>query len=114
MIGSLIEAQFVPPQHFYGLRGRGRDQLIVKLLDILRGGFTEVIRCDIVNCFDSMNPEALTMLPLTEGVIKNTLYPPSLQLVMKAEKGNASENCLDRYFSAPSGLPGVNDSAVGR
>lgn len=113
MIASLIDARFKPPEFLYGVRGRGRDSLIGDMLTLLNDGFTEVIRCDIADCFENINPKALTMLPLSEGVIKNAMSPASLRLVMKARLEDTAGNPGNAPYGASEGTYMENSNVVG-
>lgn len=112
MIASLIEAQSEPPTFIYGVRGRGRDNLILDLMQLLKDGFTAVVRCDIVDCFMSVNPDALTTLPLPRGVIESSLSLENLRLVRQGAQENHAGGPRDALVGNPNGSIGINHSAA--
>lgn len=112
MIASLIEAQLLPPEFVYSVRGRGRDSLVVEVLDLLNNGFAAAIRCDIGDCFMNVNPEALTTLPLARGVIENNLFPANLRLVRQVEQENSPGDPRDASIGFPIGTMRESGSAA--
>lgn len=113
MIASLIQAQFQPPDFIYSVRGRGRDDLIADLSDLLNAGFTAVIRCDIRDCFANVNPEALTTLPLARGVIETAMHPANLRFVRQDERETSHRNTGDAINGSPISTIRDHDSAAG-
>ena len=83
MIAHLIATQFDVPSFIYGLKGKGRDDLVTEVKRFLEDGYVHVQHADIKDCFDSINLEALYSLPLAKGDIENSLFPDNLRLVQR-------------------------------
>lgn len=73
VIAGALKAAFVPNNHIYGVTGRGRDEAARRLKEAQNAGQTYLAKLDIVDCFQSINPDSLYQLPLPKEVIRRAL-----------------------------------------
>lgn len=72
-IAGALKALFVPNDHIYGVTGRGRDEAARRLKEAQNVGLTHLAKLDIVDCFQSINPDSLYQLPLPKEVTRRAL-----------------------------------------
>lgn len=119
MCADVIRAQFQIPCFVYNVKrsefpaeGTGRNALVSKLLKQLKAGFTHYRVFDVRDCFSSINPDALTRLPLPRRVYENTLKLSNLCLrhdVIREQRHFADNTLLGNILhvgegSGPTGL----------
>lgn len=87
MVADVIRAQMEVPCFVYNVKhsdyradGTGRNALVSKLLEKLRAGYTHYRVFDVRDCFSSINPNAITRLPLPRRIYENTLNLSNLHL----------------------------------
>ncbi len=73
VIAGALKAAFVPNNHIYGVTGRGCDEAARRLKEAQNAGQTYLAKLDIVDCFQSINPDSLYQLPLPKEVIRRAL-----------------------------------------
>ncbi|MGC3938145.1 hypothetical protein ACOTTU_10100 [Roseobacter sp. EG26] len=80
MNADVIRAQMNVPCFVYNVKradrladGTGRNALVSRLLSCLRSGFSYYRIFDVRDCFGSVNPKAITKLPLPRRIYENTL-----------------------------------------
>jgi hypothetical protein len=73
VIAGALKAAFVPKDHIYGVTGRGRDEAARRLKEAQNAGLAYLAKLDIVDCFQSINPDSLYQLPLPKEVIRRAL-----------------------------------------
>lgn len=73
VIAGALKAAFVPNNHVYGVTGRGRDEAARHLKEAQNAGRPYLAKLDIVDCFQSINPDSLYQLPLPKEVIRRAL-----------------------------------------
>lgn len=59
--------------NIYGVKGRSRDYLAREIKDLQNEGFINMAVTDIVDCYQSVDPDAIYQLPLPKEVIRRTL-----------------------------------------
>lgn len=73
MIADALKAQFTARAHIYGVSGKSRDDAARDLKDAQNAGLKYLAKLDIVDCFQSINPDSLYQLPLPKEVIRRAL-----------------------------------------
>ena len=84
MVRALLQALSVTPENFFGGKGKGKDAAVLAAQAMHRAGFRHFATLDIVNCFQSVSPEALYHLPLPKGVISRHFDTRNLRFVHRA------------------------------
>ena len=112
MVAAIIGAQRGEAETLFGIPGRGIANAMVGLKALQNRGFVHLARTDIVNCFQSIDPDSLYQLPLPTEVIRQTLDYRTLkftrdhhQFASPAQSGGISL-VRDQYHNAsgPTGL----------
>lgn len=109
MLAAAIAAQMRPTASLYGIRGYGRDDAARALKALQNAGFTSLAKVDIVDCFQSINPEALYQLPIPKEVIRTALDPRNLTFIRRRTPRGYSEEypSYDVRLHSPSGPRGL-------
>ncbi|MFN3722862.1 MAG: hypothetical protein ACK4VZ_07460 [Paracoccaceae bacterium] len=112
MLASVIGALLPDTETLFGIPGRGIADALVELKALQCRGFSHLAKTDIVNCFQSIDPDTLFQLPLPMEVIRQTLDHRNLtftrdqnQFASQAHSGNSSLVRTQHHnASGPSGL----------
>lgn len=59
--------------NIFGVKGHSRDDLAREIKDLQNRGFNNIAVTDIVDCYQSVDPDAVYELPLPKEVIRRTL-----------------------------------------
>lgn len=86
MIADALKAQFTPRAHIYGVTGRSRDDAARDLKDAQNAGLNYLAKLDIVDCFQSINPDSLYQLPLPKEVIRRALDTRNMRFEEKGTR----------------------------
>lgn len=73
MLGTIIGALLPDTRTLYGIPGRGVADALRELKALQNTGFVHLAKTDIVDCFQSIDPDALYQLPLPMEVTRQTL-----------------------------------------
>ena len=112
MLAAIIDALLPETRTLYGIPGKGVADGLRELKALQNAGFVHLAKTDIVNCFQSVDPDTLYQLPLPMEVIRRTLDYRNLTFIGGANQ-NASQvflgysSCVyDRLHKAsgPKGL----------
>ncbi|SEM53700.1 Reverse transcriptase (RNA-dependent DNA polymerase) [Gemmobacter aquatilis] len=107
VIAGALKAAFVPNDHIYGVTGRGRDEAARRLKEAQKAGLTYLAKLDIVDCFQSINPDSLYQLPLPKEVIRRALDTRNMTFEeWEPQKGTTDNQRL-------SGIPMLSHSESG-
>ncbi|GAB1361326.1 hypothetical protein MASR1M32_05620 [Rhodobacter sp.] len=90
MVAAAIAAQLPDTPTLYGIRGRGTPEALRELKALQNAGFVHLAKTDIVDCFQSIDPDALYQLPLPEEVIRRAFDPRNLTFT-QGDHRNASQ-----------------------
>jgi hypothetical protein len=65
MVADILKALFDPAPYMFGVNGeeRSRDDAASRLKSLQNNGYTSLAKLDIVNCFQSIDPERLINFP---------------------------------------------------
>lgn len=73
IILTVLDAMIVRNPNLYGVKEFGREHAAQHIQNLQQDGYSEIWQTDIVDCFASVNLEALSALPLPQRVISNAL-----------------------------------------
>lgn len=73
IIRNVLEQQFVPGDHIWDIKGRGRDKEAEAIQAAMEQGYRYAFVGDLTDAFPSVDPEALKTLPLPRAVIRRAL-----------------------------------------
>ncbi|WP_162238957.1 reverse transcriptase domain-containing protein [Methylobacterium sp. Leaf85] len=80
MVKDVLETSFTPGPHLSDIKGQGRDREARRIAEALQQGYEFVYLADVTSCFDSVNLDALSQLPLPKVVIRNVLDTRTMDL----------------------------------
>lgn len=112
MLSAVIGARLPETRTLYGIPGRGVADALRELKALQNAGFVHLAKTDIVNCFQSVDPDALYQLPLPMEVIRQTLDYRNLTFTggMRQHASQAFAGCSPLVYgqshkaSGPTGL----------
>ena len=110
LIKDVLAAQFEPPEHIYDWKRRGRDRYTTDVLGALEQGFRWVYVGDVQDCFPSVNPDALSFLPLPRRVIRYALDYRQLRYIPINRMGDDTTcwtSYRDNHHASASGPCGL-------
>jgi hypothetical protein len=102
MLAMAIQRQFERNPTMYGVKGFSRDTAAGHLKELQSAGYVYLAKTDIVNCYQSIDPDALYQLPLGKEVIRRTLDPRYLTF-MREPNRDIAETIIGPSFS-PHGI----------
>ena len=73
MLKRPLEALLFREENLFGVKGHSRDALAHEVKSLQNQGYVYIATTDIVDCYPSIDPDALYELPLPKEVIRNTL-----------------------------------------
>lgn len=108
MVKDVLEAQLIPPEYAYQVRGRGRDREAKAIADAIENGLKWCFVGDVRSCFDSVNPEALYRLPIPRSVVQHVLDTREIRFSRiheRTEVQASSGTSLTSHASIDRGSP---------
>ncbi|PRY19288.1 reverse transcriptase (RNA-dependent DNA polymerase) [Aliiruegeria haliotis] len=81
MVAEVIKQQFVGDATLFGVSGASRDDLARALKVLQNTGYVYLAQTDIVDCFQSIDPDALYQLPIPEEVTRQALDIRNLEAI---------------------------------
>lgn len=108
MLAKVVAAQLPNTSTLFGVPRRGVADALREVKSLQSNGFVYLAKTDIVNCFQSINPEALYQLPLPQEVTKQTLDYRSLSFI-----GGVGQHASQASGCGPSLVYGASHSASG-
>lgn len=88
-----LEKLLATGPNIYGVKGHGRDDLAREIKDLQNQGFNSIAVTDIVDCYQSVDPEAVYQLPLPKEVIRRTLDLRN-QILVEDHHGAQPQACF--------------------
>lgn len=85
MIAAVIGAQIQQSPALYGIPGASRDDAAKAVKALQNNGFTHLAKADIRNCFQSINPDSLSQLPLPKEVKNRAIKTKALSFIRMSE-----------------------------
>lgn len=115
LIREVISQQTVPNGTLFGIPGASRDDLARQLKQLQNSGYIYLAKTDVIDCYQSINPDALYSLPLPQEVTRRALDTRSLCFSVTHHPDNASQSKqdfgssgsiyeIDHNVSGPKGL----------
>ncbi|WP_217357065.1 hypothetical protein [Ruegeria arenilitoris] len=115
LIREVISQQTVPNGKLFGIPGASRDDLARQLKQLQNSGYVYLAKTDVIDCYQSINPDALYSLPLPQEVTRRALDTRSLCFSVTHHPDNASQAKqdfgssgsiyeIDHNVSGPKGL----------
>lgn len=115
LIREVISRQTTPNGTLYGIPGASRDDLARQLKRLQNSGYVYLAKTDVIDCYQSINPDALYSLPLPQEVTRRALDTRSLCFSVTHHPDNASQAKqdfgssgsiyeIDHNVSGPKGL----------
>ncbi|MGI3166788.1 hypothetical protein [Pseudooceanicola sp. 200-1SW] len=109
MVAEVVRQQLARSESLYGVSGASRDDAARTLKQLQNDGHVYLAQTDIVDCFQSVDPDALYQLPLPQEVIRRALDPRNLTII---EEGGYRTSQV-HHASSLSGAIHVTHKASG-
>lgn len=111
IIAGVLKAIFAPSNHIYGVTGKGRDEAARRLKEAQNAGLVYLAKLDIVDCFQTINPDSLYQLPLPKEVIRRALDTRNMTFEewepQKGKTANQRLSGIPLYSHSESGPRGL-------
>ncbi|WP_299666150.1 hypothetical protein [uncultured Ruegeria sp.] len=91
LIREVINQQTAPNGSLFGIPGASRDDLARQLKQLQNFGYVYLAKTDVIDCYQSINPDALYSLPLPQEVTRRALDTRSLCFSVIHHPDNASQ-----------------------
>ncbi|MEP2897050.1 hypothetical protein [Roseibium sp.] len=111
MIAEVLKSQYERRDALYGITGHSRDDAAKEIKSLQAAGYVYLAKTDIINCFQTINPNSLYSLPLPKEVIKNALDLRHMNFTQRIARtdlqGDSLRFCAhtdNHKASGPSGL----------
>lgn len=111
MLKRPLEHLFDRNANIYGVKSFSRDDLATEIKTLQNAGYVHIATTDVIDCYQSVDPDAIYQLPLPREVIRNTLDTRNIEFERTTGNGTATGSdstlLLDNTTykaSGPSGL----------
>lgn len=113
LIADILSALFQPAPHMFGVTGKSRDAAARALKASQREGYVYSVKLDVVDCFQSIDPERLIQFPfpLPKEVIRRALDTRHMMFEEMEPRNVTTTNLFrsgyptpDQRTSGPQGL----------
>ncbi|SDW17739.1 hypothetical protein SAMN05444358_101133 [Ruegeria halocynthiae] len=111
LIREVINQQTAPNGSLFGIPGASRDDLARQLKQLQNSGYVYLAKTDVVDCYQSINPDALYSLPLPQEVTRRALDTRSLHFSVTHHPNNASQAKQD--FGSSGSIYGTDHNVSG-
>ncbi len=91
LIREVISQQTAPNGTLFGIPGASRDDLARQLKQLQNSGYVYLAKTDVIDCYQSINPDALYSLPLPQEVTRRALDTRNLCFSVSRHPDNASQ-----------------------
>lgn len=111
LIKEVISQQVVPDGTMFGISGASRDDLAKQLKQLQNSGYVYLAKTDVINCHQSINPDALYSLPQPKEVTHRALDTRNLCFLETCHPNHAAQANQD--FGSPRSIHEINHNVSG-